>query len=99
MDHKWDLFSYEIDEARKKYLEMLDGRLLLVTNTDLASSEVVSRYKSLADIVRGFRVLKSDVEIGPDYHRVPRKVRAHAMVCFFALVLYRLMRMRLQAAN
>jgi transposase len=99
VDLKGDLFSYEIDEARKKYLEMLDGKLLLVTNTDLAPSEVVSRYKSLADIERGFRVLKSDIEIGPVYHRLPRRIRAHAMVCFMALILYRVMRMRLQAAN
>ena len=26
--------------------------------------EIVSRYKSLADIERGFRVLKSEIEIG-----------------------------------
>jgi transposase len=76
---------------------MLDGKLLLVTNTDLAPNEVVSRYKSLADIERGFRVLKSDIEIGPVYHRLPRRIRAHAMVCFMALILYRVM--RLQAAN
>jgi transposase len=99
VDLKGDLFSYEIDEARKKYLEMLDGKLLLVTNTDLAPSEVVSRYKSLADIERSFRVLKSDIEIGPIYHRLPRRIRAHAMVCFMALILYRVMRMKLQAAN
>ena len=29
------------------------------------------RYKSLADIERGFRVLKSELEIGPMYHRLP----------------------------
>jgi transposase len=33
--------------------------LLLVTNTaDLTPQEVLERYKSLADIERGFRVLK-----------------------------------------
>jgi len=71
----------------------------LVTNTDLEAGEVVSRYKSLADIERSFRVLKSDIEIGPVYHRLPRRIRAHALVCFMALILYRVMRMRLQAAN
>ena len=46
----------------------MDGKLLLVTNTaDLAPEEVVKRYKSLADIERGFRVLKSEIEIGPIY--------------------------------
>ena len=99
VNQKADLFSYEIDGGRKKYLEMLDGKLLLVTNTDLEAGEVVSRYKSLAVIERGFRVLKSDIEIGPVYHRLPRRIRAHALVCFMALILYRVMRMRLQAAN
>ena len=35
-------------------LELLDGKLLLVTNTNEAAAEVVQRYKSLADIERGF---------------------------------------------
>ncbi len=99
VDLKAELFSYTIDEDRKRYLELLDGKLLLVTNTSATASEVVQRYKSLADIERGFRVLKSDIEIGPVYHRLPRRIRAHALICFMALVLYRVMRMRLQAAK
>jgi transposase len=42
-------------------------------------------------------VLKSDIEIGPMYHRKPKRIRAHALVCFMALILYRVMRMRLKA--
>ena len=60
---------------------------------------MVQHYKSLADIERGFRVLKSDIEIGPVYHRLPQRIRAHALICFVALVLYRVMRMRLKAAK
>ena len=59
----------------------------------------MARYKSLADIERGFRVLKSDIEIGPVYHRLPKRIRSHALVCFMALILYRVMRMRLKAAK
>jgi transposase len=99
VDLKAELFSYSIDEDKKRYLELLDGKLLLVTNTDVPAAEVVQRYKSLADIERGFRVLKSDIEIGPVYHRLPRRIRAHALVCFMALILYRVMRMRLKAAR
>lgn len=94
-----ELFSYTIDEEKKRYLELLDGKLLLVTNTSSPAAEVVQRYKSLADIERGFRVLKSDIEIGPVYHRLPQRIRAHALICFMALVLYRVMRMRLKAAK
>jgi transposase len=99
VDLKAELFSYTIDEDKKRYLELLDGKLLLVTNTNSAATEVVQRYKSLADIERGFRVLKSDIEIGPVYHRLPQRIRAHALICFMALVLYRVMRMRLQKAK
>jgi len=56
-----------------------------------------TRYKSPADIERGFRVLKSDIEIAPVPHRLPDRSRAHALICFLALVLYRVMRMRLKA--
>lgn len=99
VDLKAELFSYTIDEDKKAYLELLDGKLLLVTNTNVAAPEVVQRYKSLADIERGFRVLKSDIEIGPVYHRLPQRIRSHALVCFMALILYRVMRMRLTAAK
>lgn len=99
VDLKAELFSYTIDEDKKRYLELLDGKLLLVTNTATTAAEVVQRYKSLADIERGFRVLKSDIEIGPVYHRLPQRIRAHALICFMALVLYRVMRMRLKAAK
>lgn len=99
VDLQAEAFSFTIDEDKQRYLELLDGKLLLVTNTDAPAAEVVQRYKSLADIERGFRVLKSDIEIGPVYHRLPQRIRAHALVCFMALILYRVMRMRLKANN
>jgi transposase len=99
VDLKADLFSYTIDEDKKRYLELLDGKLLLVTNTTAPAAEVVRRYKSLADIEQGFKVLKSDIEIGPVYHRLPQRIRSHALVCFMALILYRVMRMRLADAK
>src|SRR6516225_2701968 len=100
VDLKSELFSYDIDETARRLANMMDGKLLLVTNTkDLAAQEVVTRYKSLADIERGFKVLKSELEIGPVYHRLPERIRAHAAICFMALILYRVMRQRLKIAN
>ena len=60
---------------------------------------MVKRYKSLADIERGFRVLKSEIEIGPIYHQLPNHIRAHAAICFMALIVYRVMRSRLHTAS
>ena len=79
---------------------MMDGKLLLVSNVaDLTPAEVVSRYKALADIERGFRVLKSEIEVAPVYHRLPQRIRAHAQICFIALIVYRVMRQRLRLAK
>jgi transposase len=100
VDLKTDLFSYTIDQAAQSQAEMMDGKLLLVTNVqDLKPTEVVSRYKALADIERGFRVLKSEIEIAPVHHRLPQRIRAHAMLCFVALIVYRVMRQRLKLAK
>jgi len=99
VDLKSELFTYAINERALTHARMMDGKLLLVTNTnDLTPAEVVKRYKSLADIERGFRVLKSEIEIGPIYHRLPDRIRAHATICFIALILYRVMRTRLHAS-
>lgn len=100
VDLKSDLFSYTVDEDALKQAELMDGKLLLVTNVaDLTPPEVVRRYKALADIERGFRVLKSEIEIAPVYHRLPERIRAHAFVCFLALIVYRVMRQRLKLAK
>lgn len=98
VDLKGELFAWHIDADALALAELMDGKLLLVTNVpDLEPREIVARYKSLADIERGFRILKSEIEIGPLFHRLPRRIRAHASLCFMALILYRVMRQRLQS--
>ena len=100
VDLKSDMFAYEVDEQSLARAELMDGKLLLVTNVmDMTPPEVVQRYKSLADIERGFRVLKSEIEIAPVFHRLPERIRAHASICFMALILYRVMRQRLKLAG
>lgn len=97
-DYQADLFAYSVNDTAIEEAERFDGKLVLLTNvTDFTAEHIVQRYKSLADIERGFRVLKSDLEIAPVFHRLPERIRAHALICFLALVLYRVMRMRLKA--
>lgn len=94
------LFAYDVDTKAKACAELFDGKLILVTNVrDLPPAEVIDRYKALADIERGFRVLKSELDIAPMYHRLPQRIRAHAAICFIALVLHRILRQRLQASH
>ncbi len=91
-------FTFSVNDAALARAERLDGKLILLTNVeDLDAETVVARYKALADIERGFRVLKRDIEIAPLYHRLARRIRAHAAICFLALLLHRVMRMRLKA--
>ena len=99
VDLKSELFSYRIDPKARGLAELMDGKLLLVSNVaeeTMDAGEIVQRYKALADIERGFRVLKSEIEIGPVHHRLPERIRAHAMVCFVALIIHRVMRRRLR---
>lgn len=97
-DYQAERFVYHVDESAIAQAERFDGKLVLLTNVDdFDARQIVDRYKSLADIERGFRVLKSDIEIAPVYHRLPERIRAHGLICFLALVLHRVMRMRLKA--
>jgi transposase len=100
VDLKSELFTYEINEPALERAQLMDGKLMLVTNVkDMAADEVVRRYKALADIERGFKVLKSELEIAPVFHRLPERIKAHASICFMALILYRVMRQRLKLAG
>jgi len=99
-DYQAERFSFAINEQAITSAERFDGKLVLLSNVpDYSPSQIVERYKSLADIERGFRVLKSDIEIAPVYHRLPNRIRAHALICFLALTLHRVMRMRLKASG
>ena len=100
VDLQSDLFSDTIDETALARAQLMDGKLMLVSNVpDMTPTEIVRRYKSLADIERGFKVLKSEIEIAPVYHRLPERIKAHASICFMALILYRVMRQRLKLAS
>jgi transposase len=100
VDLQAELFTWDIDQTALARAQAMDGKLLLVTNVqDLTPQEVVRRYKALADIERGFRVLKSEIEIAPVFHRLPDRIKAHASICMLALILYRVMRQRLKMSG
>ncbi len=93
-----DRFSWTVNEDAIAQAALFDGKLVLLTNVpEITPEETVKKYKELSDIERGFKVLKSDIEIAPVHHRLPDRIRAHALICFLALTLHRVMRMRLKA--
>ncbi len=83
-----------LNERRIHILKKLAGRFLIVTNTDLTESEVVSAYKEQWQIERSFRTIKSFIEIRPVYHRKPDRIKAHVFVCVLSLLLSGIMEKR-----
>ncbi|WP_022950134.1 IS1634 family transposase [Methylohalobius crimeensis] len=95
-----DRFTFRVNEPALARSERLDGKRVLLTNAwDFQAEDIVARYKALADIERGFRVLKQDIEIAPVYHYKPDRIRAHALICFLALLMHRVMRRRLRQCH
>ncbi len=100
IDVEDDLFTWYWDVKELKRDLELDGKLILLTNVKgMSAEELVRQYKGLADIERGFRVLKSQIEIAPVHHRLPDRIRAHTFICFLALVIQRVMRFRLKRSG
>ena len=79
-----------IDRAKITAEEKLDGKYLLSTSDpDLSAEDVALGYKNLLEAERGFRDLKSTLELRPVYHRIEPRIRAHVLLCWLALLLIR----------
>jgi len=79
-----------LDTAKIRAEARLDGKYLLVTSDpDLAAEDVALGYKNLLEAERGFRDLKSSLELRPVYHRLEPRIRAHVLLCWLALLLIR----------
>jgi hypothetical protein len=66
----------------------LDGFYVLRTNLpaeSLAAAATVRAYKSLAQVERAFRTIKTvELEVRPIHHRLAGRVRAHVFLCMLA---------------
>ncbi len=66
----------------------LDGLYIIRTSVPterMDSAECVRRYKSLAQVERAFRSLKTvDLKVRPIHHRLADRVRAHIFLCMLA---------------
>jgi transposase len=79
-----------IDRAAIRAEERLDGKYLLSTSDpDLTAEDVALGYKNLLEAERGFRDLKSTLELRPVFHRLEPRIRAHVLLCWLALLLVR----------
>jgi len=79
-----------IDRAKVAAEERLDGKYLLSTSDpELSAEDVALGYKNLLEAERGFRDLKSTLELRPVFHRIEPRIRAHVLLCWLALLLIR----------
>jgi transposase len=79
-----------LDRAKIAAEARLDGKYLLSTSDpDLSAEDVALGYKNLLEAERGFRDLKSTIELRPVFHRLEPRIRAHVLLCRLALPLIR----------
>jgi transposase len=79
-----------IDRAKVKAEERLDGKYLLVTSDpDISAEDTALGYKNLLEAERGFRDMKTTLLLRPVFHRLERRIRAHVLICWLALLLTR----------
>lgn len=72
-----------------------DGVFVLTSNAKLTPPEIVESYRSLWQIEQGFKQLKSELKLGPIYHYTDKRIRSHVFICFIALILRRMMKIKL----
>jgi len=79
-----------IDRAAVAAEERLDGKFLLRTSDpSLTAEDVALGYKQLLEVERGWRDMKSTLDLRPVYHRLEDRIRAHVVLCWLALLLIR----------
>jgi IS4 transposase len=79
-----------VDRAKVTADARLDGKFLLRTSDEsLSAADIAVGYKQLLEVERGFRDLKSTIELRPVYHHKDQRIQAHIQLCWLALLLLR----------
>lgn len=89
--------TYVLDQARIEQEEKFDGFYAIATNLLNDSAKEIfeindQRYK----IEDCFRVLKTNFDARPVYHRLDNRIVAHFMICYTSLLIYRLLEKKLK---
>ena len=80
-----------IDRSVVRSEENLDGKFLLRTSDPTLSAEDIAvGYKQLLEVERGWRDMKSTLDLRPVFHRLEDRIRAHVILCWLALLLIRI---------
>lgn len=79
-----------IDRAKVARDAHLDGKFLLRSSDEsLSASDIAEGYKGLYEAERGWRDLKSTLDLRPVYHYKQGRIEAHIQLCWLALLIAR----------
>jgi hypothetical protein len=80
-----------VDKEKAAAEARLDGKYLLrCSDPQLPAADIALGYKQLIQVERGWRDLKTHLELRPVYHRLEHRIRAHVLLCWLALLLIRI---------
>ncbi|RBY75317.1 IS1634 family transposase [Geodermatophilus sp. TF02-6] len=80
-----------VDKAKVAAEARLDGKYLLrCSDPAMSAEDIALGYKQLVAVERGWRDLKTHLELRPVYHRLEFRIRAHVLLCWLALLLVRI---------
>lgn len=79
-----------IDKERIKKEEMFDGFYGICTDLEASPLELIKINKNRWEIERCFREMKTEFHVWPVYVRREDRIKSHFLVCFLALLVFRL---------
>ena len=90
--------SYEIDQDKVDNEAMYDGYYAVCTDlVDDDIKDILTVSEGRWEIEESFRIMKTDFEARPVYVRREERIKAHFLICYMALLLFRLLEKKLNS--
>ncbi len=86
---------YTINENQIAKEEQYDGFYGVCTNLDEGATEIVKVNKRRWEIEECFRIMKTEFKARPVYLSREDRIKAHFMICYIALLIYRILEKKL----
>lgn len=87
--------NYEINQSVIDEEEKYDGFYAVATNLDDSAKDILDVSANRYKIEDCFRVMKTNLSARPVYHHKRDRIIAHFMICYTALLIYRILEKRL----
>lgn len=89
------VIKYVLDEEKIAEEEKYDGYYAVATNLEDRAQDILAISHKRYQVEECFRILKTNFTGRPINHRLPNRIKAHFMICFTALLVYRLLEAKL----